>query len=97
MSALSSASVGVALVALTESLRKETRSTAMAVLYAVAVTVFGGLAQPGVSALIKATNNPLSPAWYLIGAALVGVIAMSLLPETRPASVLDDAEPLALA
>ena len=90
MSALSSASVGAALVAITESLRKETRSTAMAVLYAVAVTVFGGFAQPGVSALIKATHDPLSPAWYLMGAALVGVIAMSLLPETRPAQALED-------
>jgi MFS family permease len=84
MSALSSMSVGAALVALTESIRKEARSTAMAVLYAVAVTLFGGAAQPGVSALIKATGNPMSPAWYLIAAALIGVIAMALLPETRP-------------
>ena len=97
MSAFSSASVGAALVAITESLRKETRSTAMAVLYAVAVTVFGGFAQPGVSALIKATHNPLSPAWYLIGAALVGVIAMSLLPETRPPRTLEDVAPLEFA
>ena len=84
MSALSSTSVGAALVALTESIRKENRSTAMAVLYAVAVTVFGGVAQPGVSALVKATGDPMSPAWYLMGAALIGVIAMALLPETRP-------------
>ncbi len=97
MSAFSSASVGAALVAITESLRKETRSTAMAVLYAVAVTVFGGFAQPGVSALIKATHNPLSPAWYLIGAALVGVIAMSLLPETRPPRTLEDVAPVEFA
>ena len=87
MSALSSISVGVALVALTESIRKETRSMSMAVLYAVAVTIFGGVAQPAVSALVKATGSPLAPAWYLMGAAVVGVIAMILLPETRPASV----------
>ena len=87
MSALSSISVGVALVALTESIRKETRSMAMAVLYAVAVTVFGGVAQPGVSALVKATGNPLAPAWYLMAAALVGIVAMVLLPETRPVPV----------
>ena len=85
MSALSSMSVGVALVALTESIRKENRSMSMAVLYAVAVTVFGGVAQPGVSALVKATGDPLAPAWYLMAAALVGIVAMVLLPETRPA------------
>ena len=84
MSALSSTSVGAALVALTESIRKENRSMAMAVLYAVAVTLFGGIAQPGVSALVKATGNPMAPAWYLMAAALMGVIAMILLPETRP-------------
>ena len=87
MSAFSSISVGVALVALTESIRKETRSMAMAVLYAVGVTVFGGVAQPGVSALVKATGNPLAPAWYLMAAALVGIVAMVLLPETRPVPV----------
>ena len=87
MSAFSSMSVGVALVALTESIRKENRSMAMAVLYAVGVTVFGGVAQPGVSALVKATGNPLAPAWYLMAAALVGVVAMVLLPETRPVPV----------
>jgi len=85
MSALSSMSVGVALVALTESIRKETRSMAMAVLYAVAVTIFGGVAQPGVSALVKATGSPMAPAWYLMAAALVGIVAMVLLPESRPA------------
>ncbi len=97
MSAFSSASVGAALVAITESLRKETRSTAMAVLYALAVTVFGGFAQPGVSALIKATHNPLSPAWYLMGAALVGVVAMTLMRETRPARALEDVTPVEFA
>ena len=97
MSALSSMSVGVALVALTESFRKETRSTTMAVLYAVAVTVFGGAAQPAVSALAKATNDPIAPAWYLMGAALVGVIAMALMPETRPRRQLTDIRPVELA
>ncbi len=84
MSAFSSISVGVALVALTESIRKESRSMAMAVLYAIGVTVFGGVAQPAVSALVKTTGDPLAPAWYLMAAALIGIVAMVLLPETRP-------------
>ena len=97
ISALSSISVGVVLVALTESLRKETRSMSMAVLYAVGVAVFGGLAQPGVSALIKATHSPMAPAWYLMVAAVVGIVAMWLMPETRPTAAIRDVAPIELA
>jgi len=84
LSALSSTSVGVALVALTESLRKDVRSTGLAIVYAVGVAVFGGIAQPYVTWLIKATGSPMAPAWYMIAAALVGIVAMSLMKETSP-------------
>ena len=40
ISALSSSSVGVSIVALTESLRKDVRSTGLAVVYAIGVAVF---------------------------------------------------------
>jgi len=84
LSALSSASVGVAIVALTESLRKDVRSTGLAVVYAVGVAVFGGVAQPYVTLLIKATGSAMAPAWYMMAAAGVGIVAMALLPESRP-------------
>ncbi len=84
ISALSSTSVGVALVALTESLRKDVRSTGLAIVYAIGVTVFGGVAQPFITWVIKATGDPMAPAWYLMAAAAVGVAAMSFLKETRP-------------
>lgn len=85
LSALSSTSVGVALVCLTESLRKDVRSTSLAVVYAVGVAVFGGVAQPWVTWLIKATGSPMAPAWYMIAAACVGIAAMALMKETLPA------------
>jgi MFS family permease len=84
LSAFSSTSVGVALVALTESLRKDVRSTGLAVVYAIAVTVFGGLAQPVITGIIKATGSPMAPAWYLMAAAAIGIVAMSFLKETHP-------------
>ena len=84
LSALSSTSVGVALVALTESLRKDVRSTGLAIVYAVGVAVFGGVAQPGVTWMIERTGSPMAPAWYMIAAALIGIIAMSLMKETAP-------------
>ena len=84
LSMFSSTSVGVALVALTESLRKDVRSTGMAIVYAVGVAVFGGIVQPAVTWVIKATGSPMAPAWYMMGAAVVGIAAMILMKETRP-------------
>ena len=89
MSALSSLSIGVALVALTESLRKDVRSTGMAIVYAVGVTVFGGIVQPAVAGLIKVTGDPMAPAWYMMAAACVGIAGMALMKETRP-TVIED-------
>ena len=98
ISAFSSMSVGAALVAMSEGMRKDMRSTGLAVIYALGVTVFGGLAQPWVTLLLKATANPLAPAWYMMAAALVGILAMFLMPETRPApSELEVATPLEFA
>ena len=87
LSAFSSAAIGVALVALTESLRKDVRSAGMAIVYAVGVTVFGGIAQPLIAWVMKTTGNPLAPAWYMMGAALIGILAMSLMKETHPARI----------
>jgi MFS family permease len=89
LSALSSTSVGVALVCLTESLRKDVRSTGLAIVYAIGVAVFGGIAQPYVTWLIKATGSELAPAWYMMGAAVVGIIAMSLMKETAPTRITE--------
>ena len=87
LSALSSTSVGVALVCLTESLRKDVRSTGMAIVYAIGVAVFGGLAQPYVTKLIALTGSAMAPAWYLIATAAIGIAAMSFMKETRPKTV----------
>lgn len=78
---LSSATI---IVAITESLPKRVRSGAFALIYALAISVFGGSTQFLVAWIIHVTGNPLAPAWYMLGAVTIGLIAMSLLPETAP-------------
>jgi MHS family citrate/tricarballylate:H+ symporter-like MFS transporter len=71
-----------ALVAVTESLRKEVRGIGVATIYATAVCIFGGTTQPIVAWLGHVTGNPLAIAWYLMAATLVALIASMLMLET---------------
>jgi MFS family permease len=79
----------VSLVIIPESLPKSVRSSGFALAYAVGVTVFGGTAQLIVAWLIRVTGDPLSPAWYLIAAGVVGVVAMAMMTETRGVELKD--------
>ena len=78
---LSSATI---IVAVTESLPKGVRSGSIALIYALAISVFGGSTQFLVAWIIHATGNPLAPAWYMLGAVTIGLMAMVRLPETAP-------------
>jgi len=78
---LSSATI---IVAVTESLPKRVRSGAVALIYALAISVFGGSTQFLVAWIIHTTSNPLAPAWYMLGAVTIGLLAMLQLPETAP-------------
>jgi MHS family citrate/tricarballylate:H+ symporter-like MFS transporter len=78
---LSSATI---IVTITESLPKRVRSGAFALIYALAISVFGGSTQFLVALIIHTTGNPLAPAWYMLGAVTIGLIAMFRLPETAP-------------
>lgn len=73
------------IVAITESLPKRVRSGAFALIYALAIAVFGGSTQFLVTLIIHATGNPLAPAWYMLAGVAVGLSAMVWLPETAPA------------
>ena len=80
-----------ALIAVTELLPARIRSGALSVLYAVAISVFGGSTQFVIAWLTGATGNPLAPAWYMFGAALIGVAAMAFARETAPAKAMPSA------
>jgi MHS family citrate/tricarballylate:H+ symporter-like MFS transporter len=68
----------------TEALPQQIRGGVFATVYAVAIASFGGTAQLVVTWLLYISGDPLAPAWYLLLAAAVGLIAMSLMPETAP-------------
>ena len=74
VSTLSSATV---IVSITEALPARVRSGGIALIYALAISVFGGSAQFSVAWLIRATGNPLAPAWYMFCGVIVGLICVS--------------------
>jgi MHS family citrate/tricarballylate:H+ symporter-like MFS transporter len=74
-------------VALAEGLPKNIRGGAFATIYAVAIATFGGTAQLIVTWLIHATGNALAPAWYMMFATAVGLVAMIMMRETAPAKL----------
>jgi MHS family citrate/tricarballylate:H+ symporter-like MFS transporter len=73
-----------ALITITESLPKAVRSGALAIIYAVATSVFGGTTQFAIKELTDLTGSPLAPAWYMSGAVVIGGIAMALMRESAP-------------
>ena len=72
------------IVTITEQLPEHIRSGAVATIYAFAISIFGGSTQFVIKLLIDHTGNPLAPAWYWTGAAIVGLIAMALVRESAP-------------
>jgi len=83
MSVLGSLSSAAAIVAIPEMLPASVRASGLSTAYAFAVTVFGGTTQFVLAWLIGVSGDPLSPAWYMIGSGILGVVAMALMPETR--------------
>ncbi|WP_186729100.1 MFS transporter [Sphingomonas panacisoli] len=74
-----------AFIAVTEALPMRVRSGAVAIVYALAISIFGGSTQFVIAWLTGVTGNPLSPAWYMFGATLLGLVAMAFARETAPA------------
>jgi len=80
-----------ALTSITESLPAHIRSGMLGTLYAIAMSVFGGTTQFVAKGLIGVTHNPLAPAFYIMSAMGVGVLAMRLMRETSPAALRNSA------
>jgi MHS family citrate/tricarballylate:H+ symporter-like MFS transporter len=79
------------LVAITEALPHRVRSRGLGILYALSISIFGGSAQFLVAWLTRLTGSALTPAWYMIGGVLVGLVALWIIPETAPIKVGVDA------
>lgn len=85
ISALASLSATANLVAITESLPRKARAGSLALVYALAISVFGGGAQFFVTWLIRVTGSPMAPAWYMTTAVAIGLVAMMFVKESAPA------------
>src|SRR5262249_43767763 len=70
--------------AISEALPQGVRSRGLGIVYAVAISVFGGLTPAVVTWLIITTGSQMAPAFYLMVAAIVGLIAIIALRETAP-------------
>ncbi len=84
LSIFSQSAGAAALVGVTEALPKAARCLALSVIYAGAAAVFGGLTQPALAWLLHKAPGGSAPAYLLIGASVIGLAAMIVLPETAP-------------
>jgi MFS family permease len=84
MSIFASISAVPVIVTITETLPAHIRSGAVATIYAFAISIFGGSTQFTLKWLLLKTGNPLAPAFYWTAAAVVGLIAMTLVRESSP-------------
>jgi MFS family permease len=92
MVALLALSSTPAIVTVTESLPKSIRSGAVATVYALAISIFGGSTQFIITWLIDFTGDPLAPAYFWSGATAVGLTAMIFAEESAPAKRTSKAE-----
>lgn len=84
---LTSIAAAPVIVALTEGLPPAIRSGGVAIVYAFAISVFGGATQFVLKKVLVATGDPMTPAWFLIGALALAVPAALFLRESAPAKV----------
>jgi predicted MFS family arabinose efflux permease len=64
------------------------RAGALSLVYALAIAIFGGTTQLVEKLLIRWTNNPVAPGWYMTLAVIAGLVGAMILREperqTRP-------------
>ena len=68
---------------LLESFPTRVRATGLSVVYSFGVSLFGGFAQFIVTWLLSATQNPMSPAWYMVACSAISLCALIAMRETR--------------
>src|SRR5690606_33232671 len=66
------------------------RFAGFAIAYNVSTSIFGGTAPAIGNALITTTGNELMPAFYMMAACLVGLVALRWMPETAGKSLRED-------
>ena len=82
---------------LAESLPKTIRGSGFGTVYSVSIAAFGGTTQLVVTWLIHVTGSAMAPAWYLIGATVIGQVAFMLMRESSPVRLRANSARLAAA
>ncbi len=82
LSALSSVNAAAIIVGIPESLPRAVRSAGLSIVYALAVSIFGGSTNYVVNKLIVLSGDKLAPAYYLAAFSVFGTLAALLMPET---------------
>jgi MFS family permease len=85
--ALSLNNAGAASVLMMEAFPAQRRAAGLSVIYSLGVVLFGGFSPLAVTWLIERTGDPMIPAWYLMGASVVTLIALKAFPERRASRV----------
>ncbi|MGH8122745.1 MAG: MFS transporter [Rudaea sp.] len=80
----STLSTATVLVSITESLPKAIRAGGLSMLYASAIAIFGGSTQFMAAWLTRVSGSALAPAWYMVAAVIVGLLAITRMAETAP-------------
>lgn len=86
-----------ALTAIAEAFPNQTRSSALAVTYALAVAVFGGTAQFIVTWLLGLTGDRAAPAYYVMATSVISLWAMFRLMQRGRGSSAEPAHPHQMA
>jgi MFS family permease len=73
------------IVTLTETLPAPIRSGGVAIVYAFAISIFGGATQFVLAKAIHAVGDPLAPGWFLTATFALAVPAILLIRESAPA------------
>lgn len=84
LSILLSFAAAPALVLVTEALPQHIRAGSIGLVYALAISIFGGSAQFIETLLMRVTDGSLAPAWYMSAAMIVGLLGIIILKEQEP-------------
>jgi MFS family permease len=97
LSAAAAVPLGSFFAALAESLPKTIRGSGFGTVYSLSIAAFGGTTQLMVTWLLHVTGNALAPAFYLVGAASIGQVALMMMAKSAPAPLARRALALAVA
>jgi MFS transporter, MHS family, proline/betaine transporter len=79
---------GVAPAALSEIFPTQVRATGMSVAYNAASAIFGGFAPAILTWYYNRTASPFGPAWYVMGAAVISLVALAALSRLQGAEAV---------